>query len=125
MFVTDRCVLSLVRLRSSPPPSPSLTPCSISSTPPVHNFRSRRKNAFRKVSDRGWMHGINIQGNDDVDNMSGCKWSHVAMARRKASLDSDIGKSNENDAVVEKKTSRSSKTKRVTARTEKKSRWVP
>ncbi|QHN96360.1 Fructokinase-like 2 [Arachis hypogaea] len=69
MFVTDRCVLSLVRLRSSPPPSPSLTPCSISSTPPVHNFRSRRKNAFRKVSDRGWMHGINIQGNDDVDNI--------------------------------------------------------
>ena len=43
------------------------------------------------------------------------------MARRKASLDSDIGKSNENDAVVEKKTSRSSKTKRVTARTKKKS----
>ncbi|XP_057717996.1 fructokinase-like 2, chloroplastic isoform X2 [Arachis stenosperma] len=83
--------------------------------------RSRRKNAFRNVSDRVWKHGIDIQGKDDVDNMSGCKWSHVAMARRKASLDSDIGKSNENDAVVEKKTSRSSKTKRVTARTKKKS----
>ncbi|XP_057717995.1 fructokinase-like 2, chloroplastic isoform X1 [Arachis stenosperma] len=121
LFVADRCVLSLVRLRSSPPPSLSLTPCSISSTPPVHNFRSRRKNAFRNVSDRVWKHGIDIQGKDDVDNMSGCKWSHVAMARRKASLDSDIGKSNENDAVVEKKTSRSSKTKRVTARTKKKS----
>ncbi|MED6151422.1 Fructokinase-like 2, chloroplastic [Stylosanthes scabra] len=105
--------------------------------------RSRRKNAFRNVSDLGWKHGNDIQGNGDVDDIcqwslpycsnssfnvaqlqeprSGCKWRHVAMARKKASLDSDIGDSNENDAVVEKKTSRSSKTKRATTRTKKKS----
>lgn len=52
---------------------------------------------------------------------SGCKWGHVAMARKKASLDSAIEESNENESVVEKKTTRSSKTKRATARAKKKS----
>ncbi|KAF1863993.1 hypothetical protein Lal_00031138 [Lupinus albus] len=46
---------------------------------------------------------------------------HVAMARKKASLGSGIEEPNENEPVVEKKTTRSSKTKSATTRTKKKS----
>ncbi|KAL9325107.1 hypothetical protein ACSQ67_005752 [Phaseolus vulgaris] len=53
---------------------------------------------------------------------SGCKWGHVAMARKKASLDSAIEEPSDNESVVEKKTTRSSKTKRPTGRTRKKAK---
>lgn len=54
---------------------------------------------------------------------SGYKWGHVAMARKKASLDSAIEEEpSDNESVVEKKTTRSSKTKRATARTRKKTK---
>lgn len=52
---------------------------------------------------------------------SRCNSGHVAMARKKSSLDSVIEESNENEPRVEKKTTRSSKTKRATAKTKKKS----
>ncbi|CAJ1931874.1 unnamed protein product [Sphenostylis stenocarpa] len=53
---------------------------------------------------------------------SGCKWGHVAMARKKASLDSALEESSDNESVVEKKTTRSSKAKRPTGRTKKKAK---
>ncbi|KAL2349139.1 hypothetical protein Fmac_003139 [Flemingia macrophylla] len=54
---------------------------------------------------------------------SGCKRGHVAMARKKASLDSAIEEEpSDNESVVEKKATRSSKTKRATARTRKKTK---
>ncbi|KAL5179285.1 Fructokinase-like 2, chloroplastic [Glycine soja] len=53
----------------------------------------------------------------------GCKWGHVAMARKKASLDSSIEEEpSDNESVVEKKTSRSSKIKKTTVRTRKKTK---
>ncbi|CAL0308062.1 unnamed protein product [Lupinus luteus] len=52
---------------------------------------------------------------------SRCNSGHVAFARKKASIDSAIEESNENGLVVEKKTTRSPKTKTVkAARTKKK-----
>lgn len=53
---------------------------------------------------------------------SGCKWGHVAMARKKASLDSAIEEPSDNESVVEKKTTRSSKTKSPVGRTRKKAK---
>lgn len=44
------------------------------------------------------------------------------MARKKASLDSAIEEPSDNESVVEKKTTRSSKTKRPTGRTRKKAK---
>lgn len=53
----------------------------------------------------------------------GCKWGHVAMARKKASLDSAIEEElSDNESLVEKKTTRSSKTKKETTRTRKKTK---
>ncbi|KAF7842720.1 fructokinase-like 2, chloroplastic [Senna tora] len=51
---------------------------------------------------------------------SGCKWGPLVMAKKTPSVDSVIEESNENESVGVKKTTRSSKTKRATSRTEKK-----
>ncbi|KAI4314068.1 hypothetical protein L6164_027010 [Bauhinia variegata] len=52
---------------------------------------------------------------------SGFKWSHVVMARRKASSDAVLEDSEDNGSVIKEKTTRTYKTKRATARTRKKS----
>lgn len=54
---------------------------------------------------------------------SRCKWGRVAMARKKASLDSAIEEEpSDNESVVEKKTTRSSKTKRAMTKPKKKTK---
>lgn len=50
-----------------------------------------------------------------------CKSGHVAMARKKASLGSVEEESSENEPVVEKKATKASKPKKVSAKTKKKS----
>ena len=53
---------------------------------------------------------------------SGCKWGHVAMARKKASLDSAIEEPSDNESVVEKKPPKTSKAKSPVGRTRKKAK---